>query len=219
MQNTLFAILSAIIGYALGCFSTGLIVSKAFGKIDIREYGSGNAGMTNVLRTLGWLPSALTFLGDALKGVLASLIGRALAGDIGMLLGGLFSVIGHNWPAIFRFKGGKGISTSFGFIIVFDWRIALILVPVQLIVLLTTGYMSLASITSAIGFFVLTLVFQKPWMYLLFSGIATLMALFSHRANIKRLLTHTENKLDIKKISQKSKQTNEEIKNRKKGAK
>lgn len=148
MGIALKAVLAALIGYAFGCLSSGLIISRLFGQIDIREHGSGNAGTTNVLRTLGWLPSFLTFLGDTVKGVAAALIGQALAGDIGMHLGGLFAIVGHNWPVIFRFKGGKGISTSFGYIIVFDWRIALILVAVQAILLISSGYMSLASIAS-----------------------------------------------------------------------
>ena len=82
MKQVLLYALCAVIGYALGCVSTGVIVSKLYGRIDIRNYGSGNAGMTNVMRTLGWVPSFLTFAGDALKGVLGALIGRWIGGEL-----------------------------------------------------------------------------------------------------------------------------------------
>ena len=107
MKQVLLYALCAVIGYALGCVSTGVIVSKLYGRIDIRNYGSGNAGMTNVMRTLGWVPSFLTFAGDALKGVLGALIGRWIGGELGMHIGGICAILGHNWPALFRFRGGR----------------------------------------------------------------------------------------------------------------
>lgn len=216
MFNIALIALSAVIGYALGCISNGVIVSKLYGKIDIRNYGSGNAGMTNVMRTLGWLPSILTFVGDALKGVLGAWIGSLLAGDIGMHLGGLFAIIGHNWPALFRFRGGKGMSTSFGYILIADYRIALILFVVQMSVLLISGYMSLASILSACAFVLLAIIMDKGWLFIVSALVACALALFSHRANMKRLADGKENRLDTKKITQKSKQMAQAIRNRRK---
>ncbi len=217
MSTVLLTALSAVIGYALGCISTGLIVSKLYGRVDIRNYGSGNAGMTNVMRTLGWLPSILTFVGDALKGFLGAYIGSLLAGEWGMCFGGVFAVVGHNWPALFRFRGGKGMSTSFGFILFANWKIALILLVIQLIILLPSGYMSLASICSAVAFVVLAFIFGHDWLFIVSSIVVCALALFSHRANVKRLADGNENKLDTRKITQISKQMTQSIRNRRKG--
>lgn len=186
MKQVLLYALCAVIGYALGCVSTGVIVSKLYGRIDIRNYGSGNAGMTNVMRTLGWVPSFLTFAGDALKGVLGALIGRWIGGELGMHIGGICAILGHNWPALFRFRGGKGMSTSFGYILVVDWRIALVLLGIQVVVLLISGYMSLASILSACAYVGLVFVFHKSWVATGAAIVTCALALFSHRANMKR---------------------------------
>lgn len=219
MKDVLMWILAAVIGYGLGCISTGVIVSKAYAKIDIRKYGSGNAGMTNVMRTLGWFPGFLSFAGDMLKGLLAAFIGKWLGGEVGMCVGGIFAVIGHNWPVFLGFKGGKGISTSFGFILASDWRIALILLAVQLVVLLSTGFMSLASIISSITFFVCAVLFDHSVVYMVAAFIAMALSLYSHRANIKRLLKKEENRLNFRKISERSKRVNDHIKDRKKDEK
>ena len=210
-------LLTGAIAYLLGSVSSGIIVSKAYGHIDIRKQGSGNTGMTNVMRTLGWLPSFLTFVGDVLKGFLASYIGKLIAGSIGMHIGGLFAVIGHNYPVFFHFKGGKGMSTSLGYVLMADWRIGLILAGVQLVIVLITGLMSLASITTAILLPILTAVLHHDdWQYIVFSVIAMLLALYSHRKNIDRLSKGTENKLDAKKITKVSERMVQKIRERKK---
>ena len=98
--------LCAVIAYLLGNFTTGVYVTKWFSNLDIRKVGSGNPGTTNVLRTLGWLPSALTLLGDVLKGLLGGWIGYWIAGEMGARIGGAFAVAGHNWPMFAKFKGG-----------------------------------------------------------------------------------------------------------------
>ena len=216
MNKYLALLLTAVIGYLLGCISTGLIVSKAYARIDIRKYGSGNAGMTNVMRTLGWVPGVMSFLGDMLKGLLATSIGKGLGGELGMCGGGLAAIIGHDWPVFFGFKGGKGISTSFGFILASNWLIAVLLIPVQFAFLLSTGLMSLASIASSLGFFILALVFNCSRTYIITAFIACVLSIYGHRANIVRLIQGKENKLDYKKITEKSKQFANKFKNRKK---
>lgn len=216
MKQVLLYALCAVIGYALGCVSTGVIVSKLYGRIDIRNYGSGNAGMTNVMRTLGWVPSFLTFIGDALKGVLGALIGRWIGGELGMHIGGLCAILGHNWPALFRFRGGKGMSTSFGYILVMDWRIALMLLGIQVLVLLISGYMSLASILSACAYVGLVFVFHKSWVATGAAIVTCALALFSHRANMKRLAEGNENRLDSRKITQVSRKMTKALRNRRK---
>ena len=195
-------ILSIFIGYALGNISTGLIISKLGSGMDIRDAGSGNAGATNVLRTLGWMPSLLTFVGDALKGVLAALIGMWLCGQTGIICGGLASIIGHNWPAAFGFKGGKGISTSFGVILVLQPYDAPWLLLVMAIALYFTKTVSIGSICAAATYAIInifqTMLSNTP--VFVFSVIVAAMAIFQHRANISRLIKHSENSLDFKKI-------------------
>lgn len=216
MKQVLLYALCAVIGYALGCVSTGVIVSKLYGRIDIRNYGSGNTGMTNVMRTLGWVPSFLTFMGDALKGVLGALIGMWIGGELGLHIGGVCAILGHNWPALFRFRGGKGISTSFGYILVVDWRIAVVLLVIQVLVLLISGYMSLASMLSACAFVVLVFLFHESWYAIGGALVACALALFSHRANMKRLAEGSENRLDSKKITQVSQKMAKTLRNRRK---
>lgn len=219
MGNVLRWILCAVIGYGLGCFSTGLIVSKCYGRIDIRKYGSGNTGMTNVMRTLGWVPSFLTFAGDTLKGVAGALIGQAIGGEIGLHLGGLFAIVGHNWPAPYHFRGGKGMSTSFGYIMAADWRVGLILITIQIIVLLITGYMSLASLISSCAFVMVTIAIGGNGYFVAASVIAAALAIYSHRANIQRLKNGNENRLDTRKITAVSQKSVEKLRNRRKNKK
>lgn len=195
-------ILAILIGYALGNVSTGLIISKLGNGIDIRNAGSGNAGATNVLRTLGWLPSLLTFLGDAIKGVLGALIGMWLGGRTGAMLGGLAAIVGHNWPAAFGFKGGKGISTSFGVILVVQPYNAPWLLLAMAAALYITHTVSIGSICASVLYVVLN-VFETLFTDLpmfLFALALGALALFQHRSNMQRLLRHNENVLDFKKI-------------------
>lgn len=194
-------LLPAAIGYMLGNFTTGITVGKKFGVRDIRRHGSKSAGTTNVLRTLGWLPSALTLLGDVLKGLLSALIGYWLGGEAGMLVGGTASVIGHNWPVFYGFKGGKGIATSLGFILVIEPWFALALLVCQAAVLIATHYMSVASLCSAALYFLLTLVFHHSnHAELLCAALITVLAFYTHRTNIARLLHGNENRLNFSKI-------------------
>ena len=195
-------ILAILIGYALGNVSTGLIISRLGNGIDIRNAGSGNAGATNVLRTLGWLPSLLTFLGDAIKGVLGALIGMWLGGRTGAMLGGLAAIVGHNWPAAFGFKGGKGISTSFGVILVVQPYNAPWLLLAMAAALYITHTVSIGSICASVLYVVLN-VFETLFTDLpmfLFALALGALALFQHRSNMQRLLRHNENVLDFKKI-------------------
>ncbi|MBO7384833.1 MAG: glycerol-3-phosphate 1-O-acyltransferase PlsY [Clostridia bacterium] len=215
MKTALLYLASSLVGYLLGSFSTGVVVARLYGNVDIRNYGSGNVGMTNVMRTLGWVPSFLTLAGDALKGLLAAWLGRLIAGEIGMHFGGLFAVVGHNWPVFFRFKGGKGMSTSLGYLIISDWRIALIEFIVQVTIVLATGLMSLASIITAILLPIITIIFWPGSVpYIVTAVILCALALYSHRENIKRLLAGRENKLNANKITEISKKMVQKLKDR-----
>lgn len=213
-------ILAAVIGYLFGNLPSGVLISKAYGIRDIRKHGSGNTGTTNVLRTLGWLPSVLTLVLDCLKGYLACLVGRWLAGDLGMLLGGLFAILGHDFPVLLGFKGGKGIATSLGMIIAINPWIALGELLVQIIAVAITRYMSVASLITTVAFPVVTgILCRGRENYPLFLGaacIAAALSLFGHRSNIQRLLRGEENRLDFVKISDVSKKVMDRMRKSKK---
>ena len=203
-------VIVAAVAYLLGNISTGVIVSRLFSHTDIRKHGSGNAGATNMLRTLGWAPSLMTLAGDALKAVAAALIGRGIAGEAGTMIAGVCVILGHNWPALLNFKGGKGIAASLGFIIVTDPIAALILFVQEIALIAVTRYVSVGSISSAILYPVITII--RHWgnaPRIITSLILGGLALFSHRANIVRLISGNENKLDFGKIKEISKKKGE----------
>ena len=208
-------ILAGVIGYLLGNISSGYLVSKAYGLRDIRKHGSGNSGTTNVLRTLGWLPSVLTLAGDFLKGYLSCLIGAALAGDLGMLIGGLCAILGHDFPVLMGFKGGKGIATSLGLIVAINPWMALAELVVQIIAVALTRTMSIASLITTVAFPVLMAVMERGRanfpLFLGFAIAASALALFGHRSNIDRLIKGKENRLDFEKISEISKKVMEKM--------
>ena len=205
MATWLKFLIIAVAGYLLGNISGGILISKLYGVRDIRTKGSGNAGTTNVLRTLGWTPSVLTLVGDCLKGLAAALLGRWLGGEPGMLLGGTCAILGHDFPVVFRFKGGKGIATSLGLIIAVNPWIALIVTVLVIAVAATLRYMSVGSIAAAALYPVLVALFLRGnphyGLYVLSAVFAGALAIFQHRKNIIRLLRHEENRLDYEKIS------------------
>ena len=209
-------IISAVAGYLLGNISGGVLIARGFGIADIRNHGSGNAGTTNVLRTVGWLPSVLTLVVDCLKGCAACALGKWLAGDLGMLLGGFCAVLGHDFPVFMGFKGGKGIATSLALIIAIHPGLALCELLTEIVVVAITGYMSVASIITAIAFPIFTAILcrgrENYGLFVGFSIAAAALALFQHRGNIQRLLRHEENKLDFKKITEVSKKVMQKMK-------
>lgn len=193
-------IISILLGYALGCFQTSFILAKLIKKIDIREHGSGNAGSTNALRVLGPKIGFLTFIGDFAKAVIAVIIARMLFGSqLAGLYAGLGVVLGHNWPVVLGFRGGKGIASTLGIICAFDWRIGLTVWAICAIVILITRYVSLGSLLM-VTMFPLSILIIYPGRIqesLIAFGLMG-MALWRHRGNIKRLLAGEENKLGRK---------------------
>ena len=189
-----------LIGYGVGNFATSYILGKVFKKTDIRKHGSGNAGATNALRVFGIKLAAATFLFDALKGVLAVIIGRMILGDIGGYIGGVFVVVGHNWPIVLRFKGGKGVASTIGVALTINYKIALICIVIGIIIVIMTKYVSLGSITAMTLLPILSLILIRPFdiNFIIFTIILSLMAVFRHRSNIKRLISGNESKLGQK---------------------
>lgn len=197
-----YHILFALMGYLFGSISFSVLISKLVAKIDVREYGSGNAGFTNVLRTLGAKAAVLTFVGDLLKSVIPALIAMRLGGPAASYITGIACMIGHIFPLFFKFKGGKGIMVSLGMILVFDWRIALILLGIFLIVLALSRYVSLSSMIGICFYPLMVLLFHGVQVDFLITSIVTVaIVIFMHRANIVRLAHHTENKIGAGKHS------------------
>ena len=200
MTHNLISILIVIVaGYLLGSISTGVVLSRLFAKTDIRSQGSGNAGTTNMLRVLGRRMALFTFIGDMLKGIIAVFIGKWLiGGELGGLLGVVGALLGHYYPLYFGFKGGKGIATSFGSLLFVFPVQALLAFAVFLILVALTHYVSVGSVAAAITLPLLIVItrFQEPTRWIITVCIGA-SVIWRHRANIKRLMTHTENKLDF----------------------
>lgn len=218
--------LTAIIAYLLGSISFAVIITKLFIKQDIRALGSGNAGATNVLRSVGGWAALLTLIGDFGKGILAVFIGRILfnsfdiqavsganAESIGASVAGLFALIGHIVPCFFGFKGGKGVLTAGGIMLLMSPTCFLVCLAIFLLTLAITRYVSLSSCIGVgaypIVMFITTFVFQY-WQndnvmmnyWVVQTITATIFAglvIFLHRENIKRLIAGTERKLTMKK--------------------
>ena len=208
-------ILIAVIAYLLGAIPSGVIVGKLTRGIDVREYGSGSMGMTNVLRTIGRKAGAIVFIADVLKGAAAVALAwpifhlfHAAPGMVewGRMAGGLAAVIGHSWPVYVGFRGGRSINVAFGAIMVMSWYTGLILVPVFFITLAVSRYISLSSILTALALIIATIPFviwgegrfDEPLAYLVFALVAVPIVLFRHRGNIKRLISKTEPKIGQK---------------------
>ena len=205
-------IIVTLVAYLLGSISFSVIISKKMAGFDVREKGSKNAGSTNVLRTVGKKAAVITLLGDCLKGVVAILfaiiVGKiAKNTDKALLvqLAGIAVVLGHTFPIFFGFKGGKGVATSLGVLLMTNWQIGLICLVFALVLMALSKMVSLGSVGAAILFPVLVLFIHTNFTvsegssYLIYSIILAVIVAFNHRSNIKRILNGTENKLSFKK--------------------
>ena len=197
----------AAIAYFCGCFNGAVIVSKYILRDDVRNHGSGNAGQTNFYRTFGGSLTLVVILTDVLKAVIAVLIGMWIAGHLpfgndslvvyGKYWAGLFCLLGHMFPCMFHFKGGKGILSGGAIAIMIDWRIALVVWGGFFILAVATKYVSLGSLWAGASFPVATwLVYREPVIALLGLVIGGLVV-YMHRGNIKRLISGTENKFSL----------------------
>ena len=200
-------IIVGIVAYLIGSISFSVIFSKKMAGFDVREKGSGNAGATNMLRSVGKKAAVLTLLCDALKGVVAiifAIIVGAIAkeSDKALLvqIAGILVVVGHTYPVFFGFKGGKGVATALGVLLITNWKIGLICLVFALVIMALTRIVSAGSVVAAVLFPVLVLFMHTNYTisegssYFVYSII-----LFNHRSNIKRILSGTENKLSFKK--------------------
>lgn len=206
-------IIVALIAYVIGSINFSVMISKKIAGFDVREKGSGNAGTTNMLRSVGKKAAAITLICDILKGVVAIFIAWVIgkiANDIDNILlvqiAGILVVIGHTFPIFFGFKGGKGVATSLGVLLVTNWQIGLICLIFAVVIMALTKKVSMGSIGAAILFPILTLFTNAHYVisasgskYFVYSLILAVIVVFNHRENIKRILNGTENKLSFKK--------------------
>lgn len=184
-----------ILAYALGNFSPAYLCGRLFGHFDIRERGSGNAGTTNIVRELGWRYGVLVFVLDALKGVAAVALGKWLAGNPGIAAAGFGVVIGHDFPVILNFRGGKGVATTVGIMLSLFPLPTLIALALLILVITLTHMVSLGSLIFVSIMAVFALVSDQPAALTIMTVGIALIAILRHRSNIKRLLSGTENKL------------------------
>ena len=209
-------IIMAIIAYLIGSINFSVIISKKVAGFDVREKGSGNAGTTNMLRAVGKKAAAVTLICDVLKGVVAigiAIILGNIVKDINRELliqvAGIAVVLGHTFPVFFGFKGGKGVATSLGILLLSNWQIGLICLVFGIVLIVLTRMVSLGSCAAAVLFPVLTLFINEHYTiltdgksgstYFIYSVILAIIVLYNHRSNIKRILSGTENKISLKK--------------------
>ena len=207
-------IIMAIIAYAIGSINFSVIISRKYAGFDVREKGSGNAGTTNMLRSVGKKAAAITLICDILKGVVSILIAVIIGNivrnmDKALLvqIAGIAVVLGHTFPIFFEFKGGKGVATSLGVLLMTNWQIGLICLVFAIVIMAFSKMVSMGSVGAAILFPVLTLFIRNHFIveatglkYFFFSIVLAAIVAFNHRENIKRILNGTENKLNFKDI-------------------
>ncbi|MGB9594506.1 MAG: glycerol-3-phosphate 1-O-acyltransferase PlsY [Anaerolineae bacterium] len=191
--------ISAVAGYLLGSFPTGYLIGRIH-RIDIRRFGSGRTGGTNVLRTLGWLPALITAATDVLKGMAAVWLARTLgAPSAGHAVAAVFAVLGHNYTFTLKFKGGAGVAPMVGATALLSFPVAAALLPVGLAIMAISRYASLGSLTLSVlfplGMAVQWVGHRVPGAYLVASLIMSLVVILAHRPNIRRLLNGTERKI------------------------
>ena len=194
----LLIIVCALLGYAMGNVEAAILISRYIKKEDIRKFGSGNAGATNMLRTYGWTLGVFTFVCDLVKGVLAYLIGGWIAGPNGAAVAGVAVVMGHDWPVIYKFKGGKGIACTMGIMLAVDPTMAVIIILGGALMVALTKYVSAGSLLGATMFFLHAL-FSLEAPVKIMALVLAILAYIRHMANIKRLVMGTEPTLSSKK--------------------
>lgn len=203
------ALLTAVIAYFCGCFNGAVIVSKYILRDDVRTHGSGNAGLTNFYRTFGGPLTLVVILTDVFKAIVAIWVGmflfrqmianKVLVVALSKYWAGLFCLLGHMFPCMFHFKGGKGILSGGAIAIMIDWRIALVVWGGFLILAILTRYVSLGSCWAGASFPFATWFVYHNVVITVLGAVIGLLILYMHRGNIKRLLTGTENKFSLHK--------------------
>ena len=201
-MRTLYLILIAIISYALGSLNGAIIAGHFILHKDVRRYGSRNAGLTNYYRNFGTTGIIVLVLIDVLKTVIAVLIGGALmnkvdAKEVGMLFAGFCVILGHMFPALFQFRGGKGVLSGITMAFLVDWRVGLCCLLTFLILLLFTRYVSLGSVVGAALCPVYLWIFGHERLSIILGALCALLIVIKHAENIVRLISGTERRIDF----------------------
>ena len=208
-------VIMAMVAYLIGSINFSVLISKKKAGYDIREKGSGNAGTTNMLRNLGKKYAAITLVCDILKGIvaicIAIIVGKIMKDSNGALLvqmAGIAVVLGHTFPIFFGFKGGKGVATSLGILLLTNWQIGLICLVFAVVIIALSRMVSMGALAAAILFPVLTIFIGGEYYivqgtglgngYFIYSVILAVIVAFNHRENIKRILNGTENRISFK---------------------
>lgn len=190
-------ILCAVLGYLLGSFSASILISKYIFRHDVRTSGSGNAGAANTARVFGIGAGLLTLLGDFVKCLLAMLLTRAIAGELGMCVGGMACMLGHCFPLYFHFRGGKAVSTGAAVALMIDWRVLAIALAAYLLAAALFHFASLASLCAAAAIPVSALALAVSTPRLILAIFTFVLVTVMHRGNIARLIAGTEPKFSF----------------------
>ena len=194
-------LITILAGYMLGNLNGAVLVSAIFANEDVRKHGSGNAGLTNYIRNYGAATGSLVIVIDGLKAIVACLVGKLILGDdplLGGTLGGMGVMLGHIFPAMLAFKGGKGILSGFCVAMTLDWRIGLMILAFFLVFYLSTQYVSLGSVMGAAGFALAFPIFHHDNLPVAVIGFCLgALAVWMHRTNIVRLVKGQERKTNL----------------------
>lgn len=189
-------IIVVLCSYVIGSIPSGLILGKTLWNVDLREHGSKNIGATNAWRTLGKLPGFIVFVADLLKGMIGVYLGMLLVGtSTAMIIGGIMAIVGHSLSLFLKFKGGKGVATGLGVIIMLMPTVSAIVFIIWFVIVILSKYVSLASIIAAICVPVFAFILGMPLEFVAFGVVAALFVIYRHKSNIGRLMNGTENKI------------------------
>ena len=182
----------AVVSYLCGSFSSSVVVSKVFLRKDLREYGSGNAGLTNSYRLMGGKLTLFVLIGDVLKAVIGVSIGGWLMGPLGRLIAGACVMVGHRFPVFFGVRGGKGVLTGATMLVLFDWRVFLVAFALFALSVAITRWVSLGSILGALSFPITTFIFYHDVTMTVLAALMGGAVIVAHHGNIGRILSGTE---------------------------
>jgi acyl phosphate:glycerol-3-phosphate acyltransferase len=189
-------VLVCVLSYLIGSIPSGLILGKGFWHVDLREHGSHNIGATNAWRTLGKTAGLLIFALDLAKGAIGVWLGLYFTGEpLVMLLGGILAIVGHSWSIFLKFKGGKGVATGLGVIVMLMPFVTIWVFAIWFVLVYVTKYVSLGSIVAAAFVPILAFFLGAPNEYICFGIVAAIFVIYRHKANIVRLLSGTESKI------------------------
>lgn len=193
MGESMLFFLLTLGAYLLGTIPFGLWIGRLWARIDVREHGSGNIGVSNVLRTVGVVPAIIVLILDVSKGLVPVLVAKAFLTNEDMwLVVGLSAIVGHTLPIFLKFKGGRGVATASGVMLGLAIEVVFVLFLIWITTLLVSRYISLSSILAAIALPICLAVYQYPSSYIIFGVLLAILIIWRHRPNIQRLLAGTE---------------------------